>query len=148
MALPRRRVTVCCMARPLELYMQPDFGRVEIESGSQLGHRKTFPEADLGNRGIHCRLLLTSTAECGAPWRKAEALAVAQNIAINGSPLRIASQAFATYPQISDLLDIRAHCLDSKVDLGWRACPVERSEDCWRQFGKAPAPYEEDSTSE
>ncbi len=46
-------------------------------------HPKTLPEAGLGYRGINCRLGSMFTEECGAAWTEAEALAVAQDIAIH-----------------------------------------------------------------
>ncbi len=113
MALPRRRVAVCSMARPLELRMLLAVGRVGIvatgpcidahEGGLQQAHRKTLPEAGSGYRGKGCRPLSTLTEECGSAWTEAIALAAAQDIAIHVGPSRIVSQAFASSQQASDL---------------------------------------------
>ncbi len=74
---------------------------------------------------------------------EAVALADAQDIVIHGGPLSIALQAFAYSPQASDLLVVRRHCLDCIVELGLHHLQTEGSEDCWRQFNKAPGHHEE-----
>ncbi len=72
---------------------------------------------------------------------EAIALGAAQDIAIHVGPRRIASQDFASSPQASD------HFLDCIVELGSHHRQDEGSKDCWRQFSKAPAHHEENSTS-
>ncbi len=72
-------------------------------SGSQLAHRNTLPEAGSCYRGITCRPWSTLSEECGSAWTKAVALVAAQDISIHVGPSRLASQAFASSPQASDL---------------------------------------------
>ncbi len=113
MALPRRREAVYSTARLLELRMLLAVGRVGIEAAgpcidlhegsSQLAHRKTLPEAGSCYRGITCRPCSALSAECGSAWTEAIALTAAQDIALYVGPSRIASQAFASSPQASDL---------------------------------------------
>ncbi len=85
--------------------------------------------------------------ECGSAWTEVVALAAAQEIAIHVGPSRIPSQALHPLYQLQILLEIRRHCLDCIVEFGSHHRQVDGSKYCWRQFSKAPAHHEEDSTS-
>ncbi len=78
---------------------------------------------------------------------EAVALAILQDIAIHEGPSRISSQAIASSPKISDISEIRRHCLNCIAELGSYHREVKRSKDFWLQFSKASAHHEEESTS-